>query len=141
MVTWTMSGLLAALVIAGAGGDARSVSIPFERPTSEELAQLREKAPAAGIILQKGKRRSAVIVSLGEKPTGGYAIAITKVTLRGSILTVQAQVTEPGRGAMVTQAFTHPFDAVWMSTARLGRAGRRLALRLVDQSGKLIARS
>ena len=50
-----------------------------------------------------------VLVALGERPTGGYAIApISAVTTpQGTRITIREQ--RPARGAIVTQAFTYPW--------------------------------
>ncbi len=76
----------------------------------------------------------------GEKPTGGYGIEITQVSLRGSTLTVEAGVTVPPKDAMVTQALTYPFDAVWIPADRLENLRKPLTVRLSDEQGKVLAK-
>lgn len=44
----------------------------------------------------------------GVFPTGGYAVQVDNVTLRGNRVTVHATYTDPSEDAMVTQAFTQP---------------------------------
>ena len=48
-------------------------------------------------------------VYTGDKPTGGYEIAVTAVTLRGQEIGVTIDMINPPRGAMLTQAITSPY--------------------------------
>ncbi len=125
-------------------GAARPGAIPFERATAQERASLGEKVRGVsgarpGVTTEKHGQRVAIVAALGEKRTGGYSIEITRVTLRGSLLTVKATVTEPARDAIVTQALTYPFDVVWISAARLARVRRPLTLRFTDEKRKVLA--
>src|SRR5438093_4348827 len=101
------------LLAASAGG--RTIS--FERVTGNERAQFIQSARAMrgatpGVALETHGARTAVIASLGEKPTGGYGIHIERVSLQGNMLAVHARVTEPAKGSIVTQALTYPIDVV-----------------------------
>lgn len=51
-----------------------------------------------------------LLVTYGEKPTGGYAVEITDITEEEGKLVVTAHFTEPGEDEMVTQALTYPYD-------------------------------
>ncbi len=51
-----------------------------------------------------------ILVTYGEKPTGGYNVEIEKIEKQGSTLEVTAKFTEPGEDEMVTQALTYPYD-------------------------------
>jgi len=53
-----------------------------------------------------------VIVTLGEQPTGGYAVEISGVQQVGDELAVSGTATTPAADAVVTQALTYPYDAV-----------------------------
>lgn len=53
-----------------------------------------------------------VIASLGEQPTGGYAIQINALQLEGDTLVVVGKATKPGADDATTQAFTYPYAAV-----------------------------
>jgi PrcB C-terminal len=58
-----------------------------------------------------------VVVSMGGRPSGGYAIYIDGLSVvRGNLLVVTREVT-PGRGCVVTGAFTEP-----LALARLERS-------------------
>jgi len=51
-----------------------------------------------------------LLVTYGEKPTGGYDVEITGITEEEGKLVVTANFTEPGEDEMVTQALTYPYD-------------------------------
>jgi PrcB C-terminal len=45
----------------------------------------------------------------GEKPTGGYSLAVESARLEGDRVTVQLLLKEPPPDALVTQALTYPY--------------------------------
>jgi hypothetical protein len=45
----------------------------------------------------------------GEKPTGGYSMAVESAHLKGSTVTVRLALREPPRDAILTQALTYPY--------------------------------
>jgi hypothetical protein len=47
----------------------------------------------------------------GEKPTGGYSLAVESARLEGDLVTVRLRLEEPPPDAMVTQALTYPYAA------------------------------
>lgn len=47
----------------------------------------------------------------GEKPTGGYSLAVESARLEGDQVTVRLRLKEPPPDAMVTQALTYPYAA------------------------------
>lgn len=47
----------------------------------------------------------------GEKPTGGYSLAIESARLEGNVVTVRLKLKDPPPDAMVTQALTYPYAA------------------------------
>lgn len=51
-----------------------------------------------------------ILVTYGEKPTGGYAVEITGVAEKADRLVVTVKFAEPGPDDMVTQALTYPYD-------------------------------
>ena len=77
--------------------------------------------------------RVAVAVFAGAKPTGGYTITVTRVTLAAGRLTVTARVAAPDGPS--TQVFTSPYDLV--TIARPARLPARWTLR--DTSGITVA--
>lgn len=52
----------------------------------------------------------AVVVALGEKPTAGYDISLTKnkAELRGDVLRLPVEFTQPAPDAFHAQVLTHP---------------------------------
>jgi PrcB C-terminal len=44
----------------------------------------------------------------GEKPTGGYSMAVESARLEGNTATVRLSLNEPPRDAILTQALTYP---------------------------------
>ncbi len=57
------------------------------------------------------QKQMIVVVTAGAKPTGGYAVTITKLSVKDNTLTVHWSLKSPGPGDIVTQAFTHPAQA------------------------------
>ncbi len=52
-----------------------------------------------------------VLVALGEKPTGGYAVAIRKaVRVTEQCARIFVEIRTPGPGDLVAQVITYPFD-------------------------------
>ena len=45
----------------------------------------------------------------GERPTGGYSLAVGSARLEGERVTVRLLLEEPPRGTIVTQALTYPY--------------------------------
>ncbi|QAA76921.1 MAG: hypothetical protein BIP78_1155 [Candidatus Bipolaricaulis sibiricus] len=58
-------------------------------------------------------------VFLGEKPTGGYAVEITRILLRSDRMVVRAGLSQPGADDVVSQALTHPFHIVRVTRTEL----------------------
>ena len=52
-----------------------------------------------------------IILSWGEKPTGGYAINIEEVKIDNEVLMVSYSLRSPGEDEIVTQAITYPEDS------------------------------
>jgi hypothetical protein len=57
-------------------------------------------------------KQMVVVVTAGAKPTGGYSVEITSLSVKDKTLTVHWKLKSPGPGSIVTQAFTHPAQAV-----------------------------
>ncbi|MEM6507213.1 MAG: protease complex subunit PrcB family protein [Planctomycetota bacterium] len=53
-----------------------------------------------------------VIVSLGERSTGGFAVNIESIQLAGGELAITGEATKPAEADAVTQALTYPYSAV-----------------------------
>ena len=80
--------------------------------------------------------RVRLTVRLGERPTGGYAIAVTRIVRTGARLTVTCESRAPDAGAIVTQVLTSPAQTVSIDEALV--RGIRDAV-LLDGSGTELA--
>jgi hypothetical protein len=58
------------------------------------------------------QRETVLAVMMGQRPTGGYAVAVQGVTLEGGDLFVDVRLTEPAPDAMTTSALTSPWTLV-----------------------------
>jgi len=58
------------------------------------------------------KANDVVLLSGGEKPTGGYWVRITSISQVGDELFVSGIANKPGDDAITTQALTYPYHAV-----------------------------
>jgi hypothetical protein len=59
-----------------------------------------------------GDGRTVIGVFAGERPTGGYQIAVERVEMREGRLRVSVRDTAPPPGAPVTQSLTYPYHIV-----------------------------
>ncbi len=68
---------------------------------------------SAGVHVAVFGEYRLIMVSLGEKPSGGYDVTIKRAT-RGDQgpWVVEIEVNEPGSDDMVSQAFTYPYALV-----------------------------
>lgn len=60
-----------------------------------------------------------LLVTYGEKPTGGYDVEITEIVEAEDKLSVTVEFTEPGEDEMVTQALTYPYDLAMLDDPQL----------------------
>ena len=68
----------------------------------------------------------------GEKPTGGYSLAVESARLGEDRLTIRLMLKEPPPDAMVTQALTYPYAAAVVEDVSL----QRKEFSFVDQDGR-----
>lgn len=57
-------------------------------------------------------RELAIAIFAGERPTGGFAVAVEQVAESASGIEVVYRVTSPPPGAIVSQALTSPFQII-----------------------------
>ena len=57
-------------------------------------------------------RSRVVTIFQGQKPTGGYGIAVAGIKLDGDVLTVEVNLREPAAGSILTQSLTSPYVSV-----------------------------
>lgn len=85
---------------------------------------------AASLTGVDWQREAAVVVDLGERPTGGYGVQVEAIRLTApGWVEIDLSLRQPGRGMMVTQAFTHPhavarIDRTWLSVRPLTLVAR-----------------
>jgi hypothetical protein len=68
----------------------------------------------------------------GEKPTGGYSLAVRSARLEGERVSVQLSLKEPPPDAMVTQALTYPYAVALVRGLDLRGKG----FSFVDRAGR-----
>ncbi len=80
----------------------------------EEWAALEEELPAnAGSLPEVDfGSEAAVVAYLGERPTGGYQVLVSRIAASTQETTIEIRRRSPGEHEMVTQAFTYPIDVV-----------------------------
>lgn len=101
--------------IAGAG---------FYRPDPatlpEEIKTWVENSKVVPLVQERfvdGKRY--VLITAGEKPTGGYAVTVEEVREVDGRLELVVRFTRPSPGQMVTQVITYPYDLVVLENETL----------------------
>ncbi|HYM60821.1 MAG TPA: protease complex subunit PrcB family protein [Thermoanaerobaculia bacterium] len=60
-------------------------------------------------------RETSVFLSLGQRPTGGYSITPNSVAVEGTTIVVDATISTPSPGSVVTMAFSSPFAVIAVS--------------------------
>lgn len=60
---------------------------------------------------------TAVFLSLGQRPTGGYGITPISTAIEGTTIVVDATIDSPPAGSVVTMAFSAPFAVIAVNTA------------------------
>lgn len=115
-VEWNRRGNM--VIIRKKGG----VITPVERPVSYKKVNIsdinqnknltewyQKNYQKNGILSKEYENKAYVIVSAGERPTGGYTIEMESATMVSpKSVYITAMVTKPAPDAMVTQAITYP---------------------------------
>jgi hypothetical protein len=97
--------------------DARGQLIESEREWEDVWSEIGRGGPPPDVDFS---RDDVALVSAGTRPNGCYSIEIREIDLRGGLLRVDADETEPGTGCVCPSVIVHPVHAV-----RLRRTGRR----------------
>lgn len=110
------------LVVAGCGqpegdqGQARQIEWQPRRVevVPDEVRQwVEEQKAELGIFPETFGDETFILVSWGERTTGGYAVEVTDVALVGPRrLRLHVRLHEPGSGDAVTQAITYPYALI-----------------------------
>lgn len=67
--------------------------------------------PSPAPVVDFGQE-AVVVVTLGERRSGGYSITVTGIRLEGDRLVVQVRQQSPPPGAITTMALTQPYHMV-----------------------------
>ena len=92
-------------------------SIAFDRPDYSQIPEnIRNWLEnSSRIFLGQQKEyegKTYILVTFGEKKTGGYSVDIKDVVFEGNSLTAIVELREPSPRDNVIQAFTYPYDLV-----------------------------
>lgn len=76
-----------------------------------------EKVAERGYFVLNGEDDAVImVVSSGEKPSGGYDIKVKAITEEEGVVKVEVEETEPAEGDVVTDALTYPYTVVKLDT-------------------------
>ncbi len=59
-----------------------------------------------------------IILNMGEKPTGGFSVAVDSVTELDNMVIVSVKESSPEPGAMVTQVISYPYAIVKINSKK-----------------------
>lgn len=86
---------------------------------SKEIKMLLNDEQLAGKINANDVLQSNfVILNMGEKPTGGYAITVDSVTETDKNIIVKVKQISPEPGAMLMQSITYPYAVVKINSKK-----------------------
>ncbi len=90
-------------ISAGAPGEGPEEPRVIVAPSATALSE------AIGASVSDSGEGTYLAAYWGEKPTGGYSLAVESARLEGDRVTVRLALKEPPRDAIVTQALTYPY--------------------------------
>jgi len=105
-------GPLAGAGDRGDGQDPNALTPEGYEPTEEEQAWIDEHTATAGVWVKEFGDYRFVLVTMGEKPTGGYAVDINEIATSNGDWVIDVEFVSPAPGDMVTQALTYPYTFV-----------------------------
>ena len=80
-----------------------------ERPRVVVASSATTLSGAVGADVPDSGSGAYIAAYWGQKPTGGYSMAVRSARLEGDRVTVRLALKEPPRGAILTQALTYPY--------------------------------
>ncbi len=118
--------VLSLMLVAGCGDPVRAdepeepedITLPDELP-SEIQAWIEASQVKFGAQTMVYEEVFYMLVTYGEKPTGGFEVEITGIAEEEDKIVVTVEFTEPGKDDMVTQALTYPYDLAMMDDPEL----------------------
>lgn len=89
----------------------------FYRPCEEELPEEIKEWVNRSLSMNMGQSKIYeeelyILVTYGERPTGGYSVKIEDVISKKDYIEVEVYFKAPEKGDLVTQAITYPYDLV-----------------------------
>ncbi|GAA5344199.1 protease complex subunit PrcB family protein [Planifilum fimeticola] len=107
---------------ASAGTNSSGTPVDFQEEPVEQLPEDVKKhfdrltsTPQGGHATIPHGSRIFLIVSAGQRPTGGYQVKITDILRKGETVHIYAEEIAPAKDSMVTQAITYPAAVVSIS--------------------------
>ncbi|MDW7739703.1 MAG: protease complex subunit PrcB family protein [Bacillota bacterium] len=91
------------------GEEPGEVTLPDELP-AEVQAWIDSRIEQFGAQTFRHEGILYLLVTYGEKPTGGFEVEITDISEEEDKLVVTANFVEPGEEDVVIQALTYPYD-------------------------------
>ncbi|RQD75053.1 MAG: protease complex subunit PrcB family protein [Candidatus Syntrophonatronum acetioxidans] len=93
------------------------IQMDFYRPPEEELPEEIKEWVNRSLTINMGQsqiydEKLYILVTYGERPTGGYKVRVTDIVLKDDVLKVKVYFKAPEEGDLVTQAITYPYDLV-----------------------------
>jgi hypothetical protein len=91
------------------GGEAADSAVSTVVRTREDWAQLWRKLDRPMPRALEESREMGILISIGERPTGGFSPRVVSATIRRDQLVIIYNEGKPSRDAMVIQALTKPW--------------------------------
>jgi hypothetical protein len=95
--------LRVARISSGAPGQGPEQPRVILAPSASALSR------AVGVNVPDSGEGTYLAVYWGEKPTGGYSLAVESARIEGDRVRVRIVLEKPPRGAILTQALTYPY--------------------------------
>lgn len=96
------------------GNDEGNDTVNDERTDLQLPAEIQDWVEYSRQIFLGQKRviggKTYVLVTYGERPTGGYLVDITDLTVEGDRIVATVDFKKPGAQDIVTEAITYPYD-------------------------------
>ena len=114
----------------GAGSQA-GVAVATDAATYESLwTQIAGRPGPSKVDFAK---ESAIFLSVGTRPTGGYGVEPLEISSDGDTVVIKTRMKAPPPGGIVTMALTAPYAVVAVDRPHVTR------VRWLDEGGNVIA--
>src|SRR5215210_2374299 len=85
-----------------------------ERPRVVVASSAAALSDATGTNISRSGKGTYLAAYWGEKPTGGYSMAVRSARLEGDVVTVRLSLKEPPPDAILTQVLTYPYAVAFV---------------------------